>query len=190
MPPYSSRDNLKIVLGGGPKKTEGWLNMDILRVPEVDIVCDLNQGIPLPDNSVVAISAKHLLEHLDDTVKIMEEIWRVSKPGAIVSIKVPYYASMGAYQDPTHRRFFTEKTFQYFLPHKERRTVPNYGFRGEFEIVRLGYIWSARWVRYLPFKSFFRKHFLNIAKTMIVELCVVKSGIDKGLSQEKMPNIV
>jgi len=113
---YSSKDNLKIVLGGGPKKTEGWLNLDILPSPEVDIVCDLNQGIPLPDNSVTAVSARHLLEHLDDTAKIMEEIWRVAKPEAVVSIKVPYYASMGAYQDPTHRRFFTEKTFQYFTP--------------------------------------------------------------------------
>ena len=168
-------DNIKIILGGGPKKTEGWLNLDILPIPEVDIVCDLNQGIPLPDNSVVAISARHLLEHLDDTVKIMEEIWRVAKPEAVVSIKVPYYASMGAYQDPTHRRFFTEKTFQYFLPHKEHRTVPDYHFRAEFEIVSIGYIWSARWVRYLPFKSFFRRHFLNIAKTMIVELRAIKN---------------
>ena len=172
---YSSKDNLKIVLGGGPKKTEGWLNLDILPSPEVDIVCDLNQGIPLPDNSVTAVSARHLLEHLDDTAKIMEEIWRVAKPEAVVSIKVPYYASMGAYQDPTHRRFFTEKTFQYFTPpHAMRRTVPDYHFRAEFEIIHIGYIWSARWIRYLPFKPFFRKHFLNIAKTMIVELRVTK----------------
>lgn len=175
MQTYSSKDNLKIVLGGGPKKTDGWLNLDILPSPEVDIVCDLNKGIPLPDNSVVAISARHLLEHIDDTVKIMEEIWRVAKPGAVVSIKVPYYASAGAYQDPTHRRFFTEKTFEYFLPRVKQRAVPNYSFKAEFEIVRIGYIWSAHWMRYLPFKSFFRKHFLNIAKTMIVELHAVKN---------------
>lgn len=170
----SLKDNIKIILGGGTRAQEGWVNLDILDLPEVDIICNLNKGIPLPDNSVIEVKARHILEHLDDTVKIMEEIWRVCKPNARVFIKSPYYTSIGAFKDPTHKRFFTERTFEYFLPKSHWRTVPDYHFRCTFEINSIGYIWSSRWIRFLPFKSFLRKHFWNIARTIIITLRVVK----------------
>lgn len=168
------KDNIKIILGGGTHTQNGWVNLDILDLPSVDIVCDLNKKIPLPDNSVVEVKARHILEHLDDTVKIMEEIWRVCKPNARVFIKSPYYASIGAFKDPTHKSFFTERTFEYFLPKSRASVVPDYHFRCAFEIDSIGYIWSSRWIRLLPFKSFLRKYFWNIARTIIVRLRVIK----------------
>lgn len=168
------KDNLKITLGGGTHRQEGWINLDILNMPEVDIVCDLNNGIPLADNSVIEIKARHILEHLDDTVKIMEEIWRVSKPGARIFIKSPYYTSIGAFKDPTHKKFFTERTFEYFLPRTKNANLPQYNIKATFDIEYIGYIWSSRWIRFLPFKGFLRGHFWNIARTIIVRLRVVK----------------
>lgn len=169
-----SQDNLKIILGGGIHTEEGWINLDILNIPEVDIVCDLNRGIPLHDNSVIEIKARHILEHLNDTVKIMEEIWRVSKPGAKIFIKSPYYTSIGAFKDPTHKQFFTERTFDYFLPRDEKEGLPDYNFKATFAIDYIGYIWSNRWIRFLPFKSFLRRHFWNIARTIVIRLRVIK----------------
>ncbi|MFC1595083.1 methyltransferase domain-containing protein [Patescibacteria group bacterium] len=170
------KDNLKIRLGESKTKKEGWINLDILNTPEVDLVCDLNKRIPLDDNSVIKVKANHILEHLDDTTKIMEELWRVCKPNAKILIKVPHYASINAHKDPTHKSFFTEHTFEYFLP-KDKKillNLPNYLSKAEFDIEYIGYIWSSKLIRFLPFKSFLRKHFWNIARTIIIQLRVRK----------------
>ncbi len=169
-------DNVRLNLGSSDRAIEGFLNVDILSGAGVDIVCDLNEGIPLKDNSVAEIYAGHILEHLDDTVRIMEEIYRVCKNGAIVKIKVPYFKSIGAFKDSTHRRFFTEKTFDYFSEsRKKKENLPDYGIKANFNILNISYLWSSPWLRFLPFKtSFFMKYFWNIVRTIYFELSVEK----------------
>lgn len=167
-------ENLKIILGGGRQKRDGWLNLDIIKYAEVDIVCDLNKGIPLKDNSVIEIQARHVLEHLDNIPTIAEEMWRVCKPGARIFIKAPYYASIGAFKDPTHKSFITEHTFNYFGVQRHKTNLPDYRYLASFAIEYIGYIWSSPWIRFLPFKSFLRRHFLNIARTIIIILRVTK----------------
>lgn len=44
----------------------------------------------------------------------MKELWRISKNGAKIKIIVPYFSHPISFQDPTHKRFFTLKTFDYF----------------------------------------------------------------------------
>ena len=88
----------KLNLGSSDRIKPGFLNLDILPLPGVDIVCDLNDGIPLKNDSVTEIYASHILEHIDDIIKIMEEIYRVCQDGAIVKIKVPYFKSNGAFK--------------------------------------------------------------------------------------------
>jgi len=48
---------------------------------------------------------KHVLEHLDDVVKVIEECYRILKPKGILDIYVPYYKSKKAFRDPTHKHF-------------------------------------------------------------------------------------
>jgi SAM-dependent methyltransferase len=93
----------------------GFFGLDIAPLPGVDVVCDLER-IPWPfkDSSGDEVVLFNILEHLPNTIKTMEEIWRICKPGALVRILVPYYNSPGAFQDPTHVRFFSERTFDYF----------------------------------------------------------------------------
>jgi SAM-dependent methyltransferase len=166
----------KVNLGGGNDKISGYFNIDILQMPNVDLVCDINEGIPLPDNSVAEIITNHCLEHLDDTVHIMQEIYRICSHGAIVKIKVPYFKSVGAFKDPTHKQFFTEKTFEYFdRSYIISGTLPEYQLPVNFITEKIAYVWSKPWMRYLPFKqSFFLKYFWNIARTIYFELRVVK----------------
>jgi SAM-dependent methyltransferase len=57
---------------------------------------------------------RDVLEHVDDTLATMEEIHRVCAPGAKVHIIVPHFSSNGAFTDPTHKRFFSALTFDYF----------------------------------------------------------------------------
>ena len=172
MPEYK-----KINLGGGKEKIEGFTNIDIIKYPEVDITADLNKGIPLPDNSVEEIWSSHCLEHLNDTIFIMQEIYRVCRNNAIVKIKVPYFKSIGAFKDPTHKRFFTEKTFDYFSKGKLKNLLPDYQLDVDFRVEKIAYLWSSKWLRFLPFKkAFFLKYFWNIARSIYFELRVIKDS--------------
>ena len=165
----------KINLGGGNTKMEGYINIDILNFKEVDIVHDLSKGIPIEENSVDEIFSSHFLEHVEDMIFVMKEIYRVCKPGAIIKIKVPYFSSIGAFKDPTHKSFYTNKTFDYFDKLKTGVSIPNYELEVNFRVEKIQYIWSKKWLRFLPFKeTFFMNYFWNIAKTMYVELEVIK----------------
>ncbi|HEY0221118.1 MAG TPA: methyltransferase domain-containing protein [Candidatus Paceibacterota bacterium] len=158
----------KINLGGGKYKVPGFLNIDSISYPEVDIVADLSKGIPLEDNSVEEVMAYSVLEHLDNTVGIMEEIYRVCKNGAKVDIIVPYFKTTGAFQDPTHKRFFTEKTFQYFDKKNKR-----YDFKCDFKVKRIEYKYVTTGYK-LYILKYFKRFIWDVIKTMRVELEVIK----------------
>lgn len=109
---------MNINLGCGESKQLGFVGIDKREGKNVDIVADLEKGIPLEDDQVDLVVASHILEHLHDTMYIMDEIWRVCKHDAQVAISVPHYRSIGAWLDPTHVRAFTEHTFDYWDPTK------------------------------------------------------------------------
>src|SRR3990172_10401098 len=71
----------------------------------------------------------NVLEHLDDVVLVMEEIYRILKPGGIVKIYLPYAKSDGALQDPTHKHLFTEKSMDYFRQDDKYNYYTNAKFR-------------------------------------------------------------
>jgi ubiquinone/menaquinone biosynthesis C-methylase UbiE len=83
-----------------------------------DILADLQEGIPLEDNSVDEIRCHHILEHIETKykVKVLGELWRVLKPGGILDIEVPNFPSEQSIQDPTHVSFWSSACFKYFIP--------------------------------------------------------------------------
>ncbi len=107
---------LKLHLGCGKDHRKGYLNCDMSRAVNPDKIVDLEKKLPFGDNSVEEIIINHTLEHIRSLIPLMEEIYRVCSNGAKVKIRVPYFAYPGAFQDPTHVRFFTLKTFNYFDP--------------------------------------------------------------------------
>ena len=82
--------------------------------PHVELVCDLNYGIPLPSNTIHTIVAANILEHLDDVVAIMNEMHRVLVPDGIAWIQVPLWGSPNHTTDPTHKHGFNELSFDFF----------------------------------------------------------------------------
>jgi SAM-dependent methyltransferase len=102
-------------LGCGSRKIKGCIGMDIVAVPGVDVVADMSRGLPFRDNSLDGIYAYHVLEHLDDFLGIMGEIWRVLKHDGKAYVKVPHASSpYMLWKDPTHRRGLSLATFTYF----------------------------------------------------------------------------
>jgi SAM-dependent methyltransferase len=102
-------------LGAGKKRRPDAVNVDLVTATNPELVWDLNQfPWPLPSNHFHEVVASDVLEHLDNLIAIMEEIHRVSAPGAVVRITVPHYSSANAFRDPTHRHYFSWFGFHYF----------------------------------------------------------------------------
>ena len=96
------------------------IHLDKVKLPHVEVVHDLNKfPYPFNDNEFDEIIAFHILEHLDDLVEVMKELWRILKPNGILKIRVPHFSSAYAYFDPTHKHFFTLKTFDYWDSKKQ-----------------------------------------------------------------------
>ena len=102
-------------LGAGRKRLENAINIDCVSSTGPEIVHDLKVfPWPLRDRSFKEIHAYDVLEHLDDSVKVMNEIHRISENGAQISITVPHFSSGNAFTDPTHRHYFGYRSFEYF----------------------------------------------------------------------------
>lgn len=92
-----------------------YVNLDFLKQPGVDVVHDINKfPWPFKENTFEEVHASHILEHVDDLIKTMEEIHRICKPRAKITIRAPHFSSGVYYRDPTHKRPFSYFTFDYF----------------------------------------------------------------------------
>lgn len=111
---YNYRFMKKLNIGCGNVIKEGYVNLDFYN-PTADILHNLNKfPYPFSDNTFDEVYASHILEHLDDTIKVMEEIHRITKPNGRVIIKVPHYSSFTALSHLTHKRAFGLNTFSNF----------------------------------------------------------------------------
>ena len=86
----ASAERIVLELGcGQSRRIDGAVTVDSVDLASVDIVADLNEGIPLPDASVDAIYSFHFLEHLDDLDHFMKELHRVLKPDGVGYLAMP-----------------------------------------------------------------------------------------------------
>jgi cyclopropane fatty-acyl-phospholipid synthase-like methyltransferase len=108
---------VRLNLGSGSTpRVSGVVNVDIARLPEVDVVHDLDV-LPWPwdDASVKAITAQDVFEHVGDPIGFMTESHRVLETGGELAIKSPHFRHQDAFTDPTHRRFCTLHTWDYWI---------------------------------------------------------------------------
>ncbi len=74
---------------------------------QADVIHDLDRfPYPLDSDSFDLIVMQDILEHLEDVPRVMREVHRMARDGALVRIRTPHYSSFYAYNDPTHRRSF------------------------------------------------------------------------------------
>ncbi len=103
-------------VGCGTKKTPGTVGLDLLPLPGVDIVHNMEEfPWPVEAGAFDEVRCFHVLEHVIDICGVMDELHRVTRPGGRCHIVVPYFARYSAFKDPTHRRFCTFESFNYFV---------------------------------------------------------------------------
>ncbi len=101
---------VRVDLGCGKKKQPGFVGVDRFPLPGVDIVADMNKGLPLAGNSVDYLVTSHSLEHVDDLLLTMREVYRVCKHKALVCVVAPYYHTSLNMANPFHKQVFNEHT--------------------------------------------------------------------------------
>lgn len=110
---------VKLDIGCGGNKKEGFIGVDMYKMNGVDVVADLRKKWPWKDNSVDEVHSAHFIEHLTnfndkwERVHFFNELHRVLKVGAKATLIFPHWASNRYYGDPTHCEPFSEMGFYY-----------------------------------------------------------------------------
>lgn len=149
----TSSGELKIDLGCGRNKKEGFTGVDLYPDAKPDLVHDLlKYPWPWADDSVEEFHCAHFFEHVPgpDRPRFIEEVYRCLKPGGKITIVCPYFKSCRAYQDFSHAwPPVCEQSFLYF--NKMWREDPRnnlthgvYDIKANFEF-NYGYQLSPDW---------------------------------------------
>ena len=142
----NSDDPLIIDLGCGQKKTPGRIAIDKMDLPHVDIVADIEEGLPfLPDRCIDEIHCRSVLEHVQNFEHLIGEMVRVLKANGKAYVFVPHFSNPYFYSDYTHKRPFGLYSFYYFVETKRqlRRKVPNFYSDIRFDIISLRLVFRS-----------------------------------------------
>ncbi len=121
----------KLNIGCGRDIKKGWVNMDSAGLPGVDIIYNIEK-IPLPfkNDEFDTILCQDIFEHIE-YIPVLREIHRILRKGGKLIIRVPHFTSRRNFDDPTHKKMFSIKTFEYFV--KNSRANRDYYFDFHFE---------------------------------------------------------
>jgi SAM-dependent methyltransferase len=184
---------IKLDIGCGKNKKEGFLGIDQYQMEGVDIVLNVvgknKQGKFIPwtfdDNSIDEIFTSHFVEHLDcdihnpERVHFFNEAFRILKPGSKMTVITPHWASNRAYGDFTHANKPVSEMFYYYLkkewrdtqaPHTDKKWNPK-GYSCNFDAT-WGYSYppelNARSQEYVQFAlNNYKEAILDLHATLV-----------------------
>lgn len=175
---------LKLDLGCGQNKREGFHGVDIAQTDGVDTVCDLFQDRwPFDDDTVDEAFSSHVVEHAypvggprDGLIHFMNELHRVCRHDATVEIVHPYGLSKRAFQDPTHCRYLNEHTWPYFsLEARRQMKVDHYPITADFELTGLANGWFPGYeLRNDAVRTEHAQHYWDVVTDLAVTLRAIK----------------
>lgn len=203
-PKESAMQNGELVLSGGAEAKRlhlgcgstiltGWINLDLIEMPGVDVVADLddcgNTPLPFEDDSIDEFQASHLIEHLYGPLPFMQELHRIAKKEAKATFRHPYGSSDDAFKDPTHVRQYFMNSFGYFSQPFYWRA--DYGYRGDWLMEKQTLLvdketYKGKTVDEIMFEV---HKYRNVVREMIVELRAVKPIRERKKELQVRPDL-
>jgi SAM-dependent methyltransferase len=184
----------RLDVGSGRKQREGFYGLDRFPMPGVAVVADLDRHpFPFADDSFDLVVAVHSLEHVEDLLAVMREIWRVGRPGAQVCVVAPYYTAGLNLANPYHKQAFNEHTPRFWtdavtsgVPAEEWQEPPlgaQWGLASS-DNSRPGLDLRCRRIEFLYFEDYWgmtaarqrraRRSRLNVCEQLLYHLTVFK----------------
>lgn len=166
---------MKLDLGCGTRKKEGFIGVDSRQFEGVDVVADLGAGKwPWQDETVEDVHCSHMVEHLAAMQRIhfVNELHRVLKRGGKANIIVPHWASCRAYGDLTHQWPPVSEFWFYYLNAEWRKAnAPhNDGYSCDFDATWGYSLHPSLNVRNVEFQQFALNSHKEAAQDIIATL--------------------
>ncbi|MDO9463797.1 MAG: methyltransferase domain-containing protein [bacterium] len=155
---------MKLNLGCSLTYMEGWANLDKHRTFKADIYHDLEEPLPLPDNSCSEINASHIFEHIYNFIPLINECHRILHPAGLLHVRVPWFQGNWGCGDPTHVRYFNHLTFNHWCEWFDLSPHINSGCR--FKKISVEFIENIAWLS----DPFLAKGMISAIEEMKIEL--------------------
>src|SRR6266516_126386 len=163
-------------VGCGIHKQPGSIGLDRNPASRADVLADLDRfPYPFADNAFDRLTAIHVIEHVDDVIRTMEEFHRLVRPGGTVRIETPHYTDFSSFCDPTHKSHLNSFGFGYYSKARFREIS-----------VRLKLLAFWRWlgfellVNHFPrYRRFWEHYLCYVVRGKVIEwrLQVIKEPI-------------
>jgi SAM-dependent methyltransferase len=102
-------------VGCGVNKYPGAIGIDRNSRTSADVLCDLDHfPYPFRDSSFDQLRAVHVIEHVSDVIRTIEEFHRLVRGGGTIHIVTPHYTDFSSFCDPTHRWHLNSFSLRYF----------------------------------------------------------------------------
>jgi SAM-dependent methyltransferase len=105
---------MKINFGCGDKVRPDFVGVDRYACAAAQVLCDLDRPLPFRDSSIEAAHLDNVIEHVADIARLMGELVRVSRQGAILTVITPHFSSLASWRDPTHRYHLSYFSMDHF----------------------------------------------------------------------------
>lgn len=167
---------LVLDVGCGNNKFPGAIGLDSNARTKADVIANLDQfPYPFRDDSFGEIRALHVIEHVADVMRTMEEFHRLLSPGGRAVIITPHYTDFSSFCDPTHRSHLNSFSLRYF-----GNDNAGYGyytdarFREIFIHVRLLALWRYTGFEFLVnqsrwFRRFWEFYLCYVVRGKVIE---------------------
>lgn len=141
--PQAEGAKKKINFGAGEDQFEGYVNVDMLDLPGIDVVHNLMEfPYPFDDNSASNIKAMDVIEHLANytpdnrpsVIAFIDECHRILEPGGELYIQTPGHNAEFLWIDPTHVRGFHRESMDFFDPDKPFGQTTGFYSKSKFKV--------------------------------------------------------
>ena len=130
---------IKLNLGCGFNKFDGWINVDKNSDCQPDEVWNLEKfPWPWETSSAEETIISHVLEHISLYEGFIKELYRVSAPEARILVVVPHHRHEDFFGDPTHVRPITHEGLRLLSKKHNQFTLDN-----KFADTPLGMYWDV-----------------------------------------------
>lgn len=171
------QDKLKLNIGAGYTYLPGFVNIDISK--KADLTLDLNKDrLPFDDSSVELIFSYHCLEHIENYLFVLREIYRVLNHGGTLLLGVPYVTlTESNLVNPYHKTNFNEHSFKLFEYTRKMAAADTDVFFQTIG-VRIHHMGTFKLLP-SPLKTWCRRHLFNTARKIDFVLIARKPPFDQ-----------
>ena len=169
-------DRKRYILGSGNNiaSHKDQIRVDIFPGENVDLVFDLNiTPWPIENGAAFEVNASHILEHLDNPCRFMDELWRICYPGGLCYIEVPDAANYDlAWADPTHKRPYRLHTFLNYF------TV-----MGVHQLPTVKHAWEFMYLH--SDGDVIKAHLMPLADEFLTNETLIRLNMERAIEREK-----